>query len=157
MTQWWEQSFSTNVAPEFEYRRRSHIRVLRFSSLLKNHPYFQITIRSGTHGHLDLLCFMGEQITIFLTLFKVKRTCFYRFSPSPAPLGVLQYPVTILKVTTSDKWQFEPMSLQCCDAVLRQNHSLYRTFTETFLHSSIIQAGLKTDHYCEERYHKPSS
>ena len=156
---WWEQSPSSNVAPEFEYRRCSHIRVLRFSSLLKNHPYFQITIRSGTHGHLDLLCFMGEQITIFLTLFKVKRTCLDRFSSSPAPLGVLQYPVTILKVTTSDKCCDNlnqcryNVAMQCCAKIIPCT-GLLRYFL------TLINNWGRTEdryHYCEEWNHKPSS
>ena len=89
----WPRSSSTGVAATSGY---------------SGFPLSWRTIRTSklTHGHLDILCFMGEQITIFLTLFKVKRTCLDRFSSSPAPLGVLQYPVTILKVTTSDK---------CCD------------------------------------------
>ena len=143
--QWWEQSPSTNVAPEFEYRRRSHIRVLRFSPLLKNH-HFQITIRYGTHGHLDLLCFMGKQITIFLILSRVKRACLDRFSSLPAPLGFLQCPVTIFTVTTWDKCLCDNLkqcrysvAMPCCAKNLRCESFLVPEFYGTFLHSSTIQ------------------
>ena len=160
--QWSEQSPSTNVAPEFEYRRRSHIRVLRFSPLLKNR-HFQITIRYGTHGHLDLLCFMGKQITIFLILSRVKRACLDRFSSLPAPLGFLEMSCDDFYGNNLGQMpvrQFEAMSLQCCNAVLRQKSSL-RIISCTgilrYFLTLINNSGLKTHHYCEERYHRPSS
>lgn len=97
------------------------------------------------NARTDLLCFIGEQITIFLTLFKVKRACLDRFSSSPAPLGLLQCPVTIFKVTTSDqccdnlKQCRYNVAMHCCATNLRFESLLVPEFYGTFLHSSIIQ------------------
>ena len=93
-----------------------------------------------------LPCFMGEQITIFLILSKVKRACLDRFSSSPAPLGFLQCPVTIFTVTTSDKCLCDNLkqcrysvAMQCWAKNRRCESFLVPEFYGTFLHSSIIQ------------------